>query len=160
MLHPTSYDRYEKLKMVYGRLQCQNFNRHDLDDYIQIVNALPSCIEQDPVASPAQKLEAKRLYPDMDWQICRQIANQQKHFKRETRSGAEPQLVKSVAIKSGAPGMFHAASGTIWARGESIVIDLPDGRKRDAFSTVYRMFRFFEYIFEILPRSVAASATP
>src|ERR1700733_155895 len=152
MLHPTSYDRYEKLKLVYRRLQYQNFNRHDLDDYIQIVNALPSCIEQDPQTSAAQKLEAKRLYPDMDWQICRQIANQQKHFKPETRSGAQAPLVKAVEIKPDAPGMFHSASGTIWARGESIVLELPDGQKRDAFSTVYRMFRFFEYIFEILPR--------
>src|ERR1700733_11245242 len=61
MLHPTSYDRYEKLKLVYRRLQYQNFNRHDLDDYIQIVNARPSCIGKDPQTSPAKRLDGKGL---------------------------------------------------------------------------------------------------
>src|SRR5216684_5078730 len=106
MLHITAEERYQKLKKVYHRLLFENFNRDDLDDFFQVANALPICIELDPVTSPAQKEHAKSLRPGMDWIICKQIANQQKHFKPDIRSGPKQALVKSVQRKFRATGFL------------------------------------------------------
>jgi len=159
MLHPTAQERYEKLKRVYHRLLDEHFNRDDLDDFIQVAHSLPGCIELDPTTSIEQKNEAKRLSPDLDWKICNQIANQQKHFKPVTRCGAEPALVKSVQIQPGAAGFLDLSRRRVLGAGEEIRMELPDGTKRDAVAIVYRMFRHFEYIFEILPSHKKAGAT-
>jgi hypothetical protein len=154
MLHPTAQERYEKLKRVYHRLLDEDFNRDDLDDFVQVANSLPRCIELDPTTSDAQKNEAKRLYPGMDWKICNQIANQQKHYKPVTRRGSEQPLVKSVQRKPGAAGFLDVSRRKVLGAGEEIQMELPDGTKEDAVAMVYRMFRHFEYIFETLPASM------
>src|SRR5438477_10292128 len=135
MLHPTAQERYEKLKRVYHRLLDEDFNRHDLDDFIQTANSLPGCIELDPTTPKAQKNEAKRLYPGLDWKICNQIANQQKHFKPTTRCGAEPALVKSVQIKPGAAGFTDLSCRRVLGAGAEIRMELPRGTKEDAVGT-------------------------
>ena len=151
VLHPTARERFEKLKRVYHRLLDEDFNRHDLDDFIHTAGSLPGCIERDPTTSKAQKNEAKRMCPGLDWKICNQIANQQKHFKPATRCGAEPALVKSVQVKPGAAGFLDLSRRRVIEAGEEIRMEHPDGSKTDAVGTVYRMFRHFEYIFENLP---------
>jgi hypothetical protein len=161
MLHITAEERYQKLKKVYHRLLFENFNRDDLDDFFQVANALPSCIELDPVTSPAQKEHAERLRPGMDWIICKQIANQQKHFKPDIRSGPKQALVKSVQRKLGATGFLDLSHRRVLGAGEQILMELYNGSEEDALGMVYRMFRHFEYIFETLPaREKACYSSP
>jgi hypothetical protein len=151
MLHLTAEERYKKLKKVYRRLLFENFNRDDLDDFIQVANALPECVELDPATSNAQKEHAKRLRPGMDWIICKQIANQQKHFKPDARSGPKQPRLKSVQRNFGATGFLDSSRMTVLGAGEQILMELNNGIEEDALAMVYRMFRHYEYIFETLP---------
>src|ERR1035438_1855968 len=87
MLHRTSQERYEKLKRVFARLM-ERFNRDDLDDFIQTANSLREWIMQDDTLSSEQRahLERFEIPKSLDWQICHQIANAQKHVKANARS--------------------------------------------------------------------------
>jgi hypothetical protein len=86
MLHKTAQERYEKLKKVFHRLMV-NFNRDDLDDYVQTANSLREWIQQDSSLIPEQKEHLERFIVDesLDWQICHQIANAQKHVRSTSR---------------------------------------------------------------------------
>src|SRR5580658_9757472 len=87
MIHATSQERYEKLKKVFHRL-ITNFNRDDLDDYVQVANSLRDWIKQDTSLITDQKEHLERFIVDnsLDWQICNQLANAQKHVKANPRS--------------------------------------------------------------------------
>ena len=78
MLHTTAQERYQKLRNVFTRLK-SNFNRDDLDDFIQTANSLREWIRHDATVTPEQKSHLERfVVPEsVDWQICNQIANQQ-----------------------------------------------------------------------------------
>jgi hypothetical protein len=89
MLHRSAQERYEKLKRVFNRLM-DRFNRDDLDDFIQTANSLPEWIRSDGTLSREQKdaLERFVVPQSLDWQICHQVANVQKHVKPNRRSKA------------------------------------------------------------------------
>src|ERR1700683_3876547 len=105
MLHRTAQERYNKLRTVFTRLK-EHFNRDDLDDFIQTANSLREWIRQDSSLTSEQKahLESFVVPESMDWQICNQIANKQKHAghssrrakKSAHRAGA---IVQAVDIK-------------------------------------------------------------
>src|SRR5580704_8033199 len=80
MLHTTAQERYQKLKRVFGRLM-KNFNRDDLDEFIQTANSLREWIQRDPALTREQRkaAEAFAVPQGLDWQVCHQIANHQKH---------------------------------------------------------------------------------
>src|ERR1700683_3181229 len=80
MLHKTAEERYEKLKKVYARLMRQ-FNRDDLDDFVLTANSLREWIRRDGTLTSDQKAALDRFVVDasLDWQICHQLANNQKH---------------------------------------------------------------------------------
>src|ERR1035438_3038626 len=85
MLHTTAHERYQKLKRVFGRLM-KDFNRDDLDDFILTANSLREWIQRDPSLTAEQRaaVEAFAAPEGLDWQVCHQIANHQKH------GGAKP----------------------------------------------------------------------
>jgi hypothetical protein len=155
MLHRTSQERYEKLKRVFARLM-ERFNRDDLDDFIQTANSLREWIMQDDTLLPEQRAHLERfVVPEsLDWQICHQIANAQKHVKANTRSkkprNAYPAPAVTVAeVKHGA-GFVVPPSSRIFGAGEEIVIQYDDKRE-SALGFTVRTFRQFHYIFEVAP---------
>lgn len=156
MLHKTAQERYAKLKKVFARLK-RNFNRDDLDDFIQTANSLREWIRQDPMLTPEQKAHLERfVVPEsMDWQICNQIANQQKHVGRaRPRTKKATQLssptVEVVEIKPGATGFMVPPSMGIVGAGEEIVIEC-DGARESALALAIRVFRHYHYVFEVAP---------
>lgn len=168
MLHASSDERYRKLKRVFSRLM-RNFNRDDLDDFIQTANSLREWIEQDESLLPVQKehLQGFTLPQSIDWQICNQIANVQKHVKSNKRvKGRKGQDTPSIPvisvldIRSGAgKGFFHPQLGCIIGSGDEIVLGV-DGQREDALGFVVRAFRHFHYIFEIAPIQVSQRDIP
>jgi hypothetical protein len=150
MLHRTARERYEKLKRVYTRLM-DRFNRDDLDDFIQTANSLPVWIRCDGTLSQQQKdaLERFVVPQSLDWQICHQVANVQKHVKANRRSKA-PVVVKSVHWKQGGTGFAVPPSMRVVGAGDEIVIEYDENRT-SALAFVVRTFRHFRYIFEIVP---------
>jgi hypothetical protein len=97
MLHRTARERYEKLRKVFTRLK-RNFNRDDLDDFIQTANSLPEWIRRDATVTAEQKAALERfVVPEsLDWQICNQIANQQKHVLKASPRSKARQVSKAV----------------------------------------------------------------
>ena len=155
MLHKNTQERYAKLCADFRRLM-HHFDRDGLDDFIQTANSLVTWIELDDTLSQHQKDELARFkIPNgIDWQICNQIANWQKHPKRERNLRAALE-VKSVQINQGGEIGFRFPSfPRVFAAGDNIMIDYEcDGKVRSepAHSFVVRTFRHFYYIFELAP---------
>jgi hypothetical protein len=89
MLHKTAQEPYEKLNKVFVRLM-ERFNRDDLDDFIHTANSLREWIRQDGNLNQEQKAALERFVVNgsVDWQICNQLANFQKHVGAQPRSKA------------------------------------------------------------------------
>lgn len=150
MLHPTAHDRYSKLERVGDRLLNANFNQDDVDDFFAVANSLPEFIRLDSSTSAAQRDAAKRLVDDLDWKICHEIANQQKHFHRPTRAGSPPLMVKAISVRPTA-GVLDRARMRVFGAGDDICFVQTDGTERSALAVVWRMLSHFNYIFKTLP---------
>jgi hypothetical protein len=166
MLHRTAQERYEKLRNVFTRLK-KNFNRDDLDDFIQTANSLREWIRRDVTLTSEQKAALERfVVPEsLDWQICNQIANQQKHVDarprtkaRQARAGSIPS-VKAVRVKPGGTGFIVPPSMRVVGAGEEITIEY-DGNSESALAFVVRTFRHFRYIFEVAPIPLGERVIP
>jgi hypothetical protein len=156
MLHRTAQERYEKLKKVFVRLM-ERFNRDDLDDFVQTANSLREWTRHDGALTEEQKAALERFVVDesIDWQICNQIANHQKHASSKPRSKARRAavpipIVKAVQVKPGGTGFAVPPSMRVFGAGDEIVIEY-DGNRASALGFVVRTFRHFHYIFEMAP---------
>ena len=158
MLHKTALERYEKLKKVFARLM-DHFNRDDLDDFVQTANSLRDWIRRDDGLTDDQRAALERFVVNesLDWQICNQIANSQKHqdsnprFRKHGRNDlASIPKVKTVNVKPGGRGIVVPPSMQVVGAGEEILIDC-DGRQESGLAFVVRTFRHFHYIFELAP---------
>ena len=157
MLHRTAQERYRKLKNVFTRLK-ENFNRDDLDDFIQTANSLREWIRRDVTLTSEQRAALERfVVPEsLDWQICNQIANQQKHVEARPRTKARPAragsipAVKAVHVKPGGTGFMVPPSMRVVGAGEEITIEY-NGNCQSALAFAVRVFRHFHYIFEVAP---------
>ena len=156
MLHRTAQERYEKLKKEFRRLM-KRFNRDDLDDFIQTANSLRKWIRHDTTLTIEQRTHLERfVVPEsLDWQICNQIANMQKHVntkprsKRQKSAGSIP-VVSAVQVSPGGTGFMEQSSRLIIGAGDDIVIEC-DGKSESALAFVFRTFNHFHYIFEMAP---------
>jgi len=166
VLHKSSQERYEKLKKVFGRLM-EHFNADDLDEFVQTANSLREWIRRDGTVTQEQSAALERfvVQESLDWQICHQLANQQKH------AGAMPRLkarlrpasnlvVKDVHLKPGCgAGFVLPPSMRVIGAGDEIEIEC-DGRSESALAFVIRTFRHFHYIFELAPIPVSQRVIP
>jgi hypothetical protein len=151
MLHKTSQERYGKLKKVFHRLK-RNFNADDLEEFVLTANSLREWILQDPALSQEQKNHVQRFTvpQSLDWQICHEIANVQKHGKQNNH-GNTPTLVKSVQVETGmGTGFAVPPTMRIVGAGDKITFKCGD-REESALAFVVRTFKHFHYIFEIAP---------
>jgi hypothetical protein len=165
MLHKTTEERYEKLKRVFARLMRQ-FNRDDLVDFVLTANSLREWIRRDGALSSDQKtaLEDFVMNECLDWQICNQLANHQKHIGAKPRSrGRRMSLafprVTNVDVKLGAKGFVVPPSMRIVGAGEEISIEC-GGHRESALAFVIRTFRHFHYIFEVAPIPLSERVIP
>jgi len=166
MLHKTTEERYEKLKKVFARLMRQ-FNRDDLDDFVLTANSLREWIRRDGTLTSDQKaaLEKFVVNESLDWQICNQLANYQKHVgakprsRRRRMSLASIPRVTDVEVKPGAKGFSVPPSMRIVGAGEEISIEC-GGQRESALAFVIRTFRHFHYIFEVAPIPLSERVIP
>ena len=137
-----------------------NFNRDDLDDFIQTANSLREWIKEDASLNPEQKghLEQFVVPQSLDWQICNQVPNQQKHVRHanpRTKNAPQQSLptvkVKAVDVKKGGTGFMVPPSIRVVGAGEEITIEWGDGNRESALAVAIRIFRHFHYIFEVAP---------
>lgn len=158
MLHKTAQERYEKLKRVFRRLM-KNFNRDDLDDFVLTANSLREWIQRDPSVTRDQRkaLEKFTVPVGVDWQICHQVANRQKHVFPQAVSHPNAPVVKAVHIASGGKGFLLPPSMQVVGAGEEITVEC-EGGTESALAFVIRTFRHFHYIFEVTPLPLADRA--
>lgn len=161
MLHKTSRERYEKLKKLFRRLML-NFNVDDLEDFILTVNSMPVWMENDPSLIQEQRDALARFTVDgsLDWQVCNQIANRQKHV-RPQRQGGPALRVNSVQVRHGGSGILRqsAQSAQVIGAGDEICVDYA-GAQESALATVIRTFKHFHYMFEMAPIPPAQRQIP
>jgi hypothetical protein len=161
MLHKTSRERYDKLKMVFRRLM-QNFNADDLDDFIATANSMPEWMKHDPSLIQEQRDALARFTVDgsLDWQICHQIADRQKHVK-PARPGGPALRVNSVNINRSGRGILlqSTRSARVIGAGENISVDY-SGFQESALAFVIRTFKHFHYMYEMAPIPPAQRQIP
>jgi hypothetical protein len=161
MLHSTAQERYQKLHTQFNRLM-RHFDKEGLDDFIQTANSLTDWIRRDSTLTQDQKAEIERftIHNGIDWQICNQIANYQKHggpAAHRRKSATTPSLiVKGAQVKQGGSAgvVFPNIAMKTFGAGDEIMIEYEcDGKPGSecAFGFVYRTFQFFHYIFELAP---------
>jgi len=166
MLHKSSQERYQKLKKVFARLM-DRFNLDDLDDFVQTANSLREWIRRDGALIQEQKDALERFVVDqsLDWQICHQIANHQKHVSAKPRfrarlAAAPSPVVKDVHVRPGrGTGFALPPSMRVLAAGDEIEIEC-DGKSESALGFVIRTFKHFHYIFEIAPIPLGQRVIP
>src|SRR5260370_3361873 len=161
MLHTTSQERYEKLHTQFLRLM-KHFDKEGLDDFIQTANSLRDWIRRDRSLNQHQRDEIERFAVSngIDWQICNQIANSQKHGGRATPRGRSPKapafLVQNADVKKGGSVgfVFPETKTRTFGAGDDIMIAYEcegDLASESALAVVFRTFQFFYYIFELAP---------
>jgi hypothetical protein len=66
-----------------------DFNVDDLEDFIETANTMPEWMKHDPSLIRVQRDALARFTVEgsLDWQICHQIANRQKHVKPQRPGG-------------------------------------------------------------------------
>jgi hypothetical protein len=144
-----------------------HFSLDDLDDFIQTANSLCEWIEQDASLLPEQRDHLNRfaIPQGVDWQICHQIANVQKHVKpnrrfRKGQTSPPVPVVTVLEVKPGAGvGFVMPPSRRVIGAGDEIVIGL-DGQRQSALGFVIRTFKHFRYIFEKAPVPVDQRRIP
>jgi hypothetical protein len=161
MLHETSEERYEKLHGQFIRLM-KHFDKDGLDDFIQPANSLTDWIRRDRSLNQHQRDEIERFAASngIDWQICNQIVNSQKHggpaTPRGNSSKAPALVVKNAHVKKGSSVgfVFPEMKTRTFGAGDDIMIEYEcDGNLASEFAlgAVIRTFQFFYYIFELAP---------
>jgi len=152
MLHKNSRERYDKLKKVFRRLM-ERFNVDDLDDFIATANSMPVWMRNDPTLIQEQRDHLERLMGkgvwgrSIDWQICSQIANRQKHVKPDNHGQGVPQ-VGEPEIRSGGRGIWLQSPARIVGAGQEIYIEYR-GQRESVLAFVIRLFKHFHYMFEM-----------
>src|SRR6266568_6526596 len=148
MLHKNSRERYDKLKRVFRRLM-QDFNVDDLDDFMAVANSMPQWMRNDPALIQVQRDHLLRLTGDrcLDWQICNQIANRQKHVRAQNHGHRAP-LVGEPQIVPGGYGIFLPSSGSIIGAGDEVYVEYC-GQRESMLAFVIRIFKHFHYMFEM-----------
>jgi hypothetical protein len=161
MLHKTSRERYDKLKKVFRRLM-RNFNTDDLDDFIATANSMREWMKHDPSLIQEQRDAIARFtVPEsLDWQICNQIANRQKHV-RPQRPGGPALRVNSVLVNPGGRGILLQSTQAmqVIGAGDEIFVDY-SGTQESALAFVIRTFKHFHYMFEMAPTPPAQRQIP
>jgi hypothetical protein len=159
MLHKNSRERYGKLKKEFRRLM-QNFNVDDLDNFIATANSMRKWMEEDSTLIQEQRDALARLTVEesVDWQICNQIANRQKHVKPKRHGRPVPQ-VGEPEINPGGPGILLQSSARIIGAGAEIYVEYCRQRE-SALAFVIRLFKHFHFMFEMAETAPAQRQIP
>ena len=142
--HPTAAEHFAKLKRVRGRLDAE-VHKDDLDDFFKTAYHLTEITEKCSTTTPAQKVQASALRRDPEIELCREIANRQKHFTLSPRSHPSP-VIADATIKQGY-GMGRFGKGGYGVGEQSVTLNFTDGTQRNARDLCSSIFEKFARIF-------------
>jgi hypothetical protein len=142
--HTTAAEHYAKLKRVRGRLDAE-VHRDDLDDFFKTAYHLIEITEKCSTTTSAQKAQASALCGDPEIELCREIANRQKHFTLSPLSHPSPAITDAM-IRQGY-GMGRFGKGGYGVGEQSVRLNFTDGTQRDARDLASSIFGKFARIF-------------
>jgi hypothetical protein len=137
MLHTSAAEHFEKLKKVLKRID-EAVHKDDLDDFFKTAYHLIEIIEKDAATTPIQKTGATALRLDVDFRICREIANSSKHFGLDARRNPAPVFKNASTLEGFGVGRYGMSAYGVGE--QSISIHLSDGTSIDAQGLVRRIF--------------------
>lgn len=162
MLHKNSRERYDKLKRVFRRLM-QEFNVDDLDDFIAVANSMPAWMKKDPTLIQEQRDHLERLMDkevwanSVDWQICNQIANRQKHVGAQNHGRPAPVVGEPQMVPD--RGIYLPSAARVIGAGQEMYVEFC-GQRESLRAFVIRIFKHFHYIFEMAATPPAQRQIP
>jgi hypothetical protein len=137
-----------------------------LDNFVQTANSLCDWIKRDRTLTQEQKAALERFVvpQSLDWQICNQIANSQKHGSSDPRSVTrrDKKLVPKVRVsqvRPGGAGFAVAPSMRVFGAGDEVMLEF-DGNRESALGFVIRTYQHFHYIFEMAPIPISQRVLP
>jgi len=150
MLHKNSRERYGKLKTHFDRLM-RSFNVNDLEDFILTANSIPDWMKHDTSLIQEQRDHIARFTVEesLDWQICHQLANQQKHARPQNHGRPVPR-VGEPQINHGGRGILlqSTTSARVIGAGDEVYVEYC-GSRESVLAFVIRTFKHFHYMFEM-----------
>jgi hypothetical protein len=158
MLHKNSRERYNKLKKVFRRLM-QEFNVDDLDEFIAVANSMPAWMKQDTTLVQEQRDHLARFTVDgsLDWQICNQIANRQKHVGARNHGRPAPLVGEPQIVPD--RGIYLPSAAKVIGAGQEIYVEYC-GQRQSIRAFVIRTFKHFHYMFEMAETAPAQRQIP
>jgi hypothetical protein len=91
-------------------------------------------------------LERFTVSNSIDWCICNELANRQKHARPERNGKAL--VVKTVQVTAGGKGFLEPSTANVFGAGEEIIVHCAHDAE-SALAFAVRTFRHFHYIFEV-----------
>lgn len=151
MLQNNCAEKFAKLRREFHCLM-RSFSVDGLDNYIHTADSLVSWMRQDNSLNDEQKMALERFtVPEsMDWQMCKQISNQQKHFGRERNLHPLAPRVNWFEKTGNSRGFIMPPSSRVYGAGDEVTIEC-EGRRESGLAFVIRSFRHFHFIFEVAP---------
>lgn len=144
MLHSSAAEHFKKLRKVFKRVE-EALHKDDLDDFFKTAYHLLEITEKDKATTPLQKSAAAALRQDIDFQVCRDIANSEKHFGLDPKRNPTPAIVAAPVLEGYGVGRF--GKGGFGVGEQSVSLLLSDGTTQDALGLVRRVFKKWFSVF-------------
>ncbi|MGZ3275300.1 MAG: hypothetical protein ACXWKY_14720 [Caulobacteraceae bacterium] len=132
VFHPRVRDIYDKLFRELDAVEAE-VHIDKLDHAVQTARNLCEAVEKDPNSSRAQRELIANFKRGEDHEICRCIANQQKHFRRR-----DSDIATGGSVRQGF-GVGRYGLGGYGGGEQSVMIDLADGGQISAHEFVRRV---------------------
>jgi len=127
MLHPTAHHRYGKLERVGQPLLTQISTRMTLTTSSLSQTLYPNSFVTTQIPAQHSETRLRDFWTTLIWKFCREIANQQKHFRRPTRPGSIPLMVKAISVRRGTGGVLDVTRMRVVGAADEISFAQADG---------------------------------
>jgi hypothetical protein len=144
LFHTSAAEHFSKLKRVCERLDAE-VHKDDLDDFFKTAYHLIEITEKCSTTTPAQKAQATALRRDPEMELCREIANRQKHYTLSPLSHPSP-AIADATIRQGY-GMGRFGKGGYGLGEQSVILNFTDGTQREARDLANSIFGKFARVF-------------
>ena len=139
----TPNDMLRKLHSEHDRLRVK-VSSSDLMNFALTGYHLIDWIKRNPSSSPAAKVDLDAMYRNTGIGVCRDIANESKHF--ELRTDYEDRVTEKTSAIGGF-GVGRSGVGDYGVGEESIVIVLLDGTRFDSLTWAQRVVDTWDAFF-------------
>lgn len=144
MLHRSAAEHFDKLRKDLKRVE-EALHKDNLDDFFKTAYHLVEIVKRDRATTSLQKARAAELRQDIDFLICRDIANSEKHFGLDPRRNPTPTAKGASTLEGFGVGRYGMNGYGVGE--QSISLHLSDGTSIDALGLARRVFEKWSAVF-------------